>query len=99
MILTLLIVPPFGTKAVSLTPIHDAPAIECADGAKYWLQHDKLHRENGPAIEYANGGVKWYQHDKLHREDGPAIEWADGSKEYWIRGEKLTQEEFLSRRA
>ena len=33
----------------------DGPAIECADGSKYWYQEGNLHRLNGPAIEYTNG--------------------------------------------
>ena len=30
----------------------DGPAIEGANGSKYWYLNGKLHREDGPAIEY-----------------------------------------------
>ena len=42
----------------------DGPAIEEADGSKFWYIHDKLHREDGPAVEYADGGKEWYIHDE-----------------------------------
>ena len=38
----------------------DGPAVEFANGTKYWYIHDKLHRTNGPAIERANGSKYWY---------------------------------------
>jgi len=57
----------------------DGPAVEYADGSKYWYNEGKLHREDGPSIEYADGSKYWYNEGKLHREDGPAVEWADGS--------------------
>ena len=30
------------------------------DGAKFWYQYGKLHREDGPAVELANGTKYWY---------------------------------------
>jgi hypothetical protein len=65
----------------------DGPAIERANGDKYWYINDKRHREDGPAIEWANGYKAWYINGKRHREDGPAIEWANGDKEWWVNGE------------
>jgi len=41
----------------------NGPAIEWADGEKWWCKHGKLHRENGPAREYANGTNYWYLND------------------------------------
>jgi hypothetical protein len=38
----------------------DGPAIERANGTKYWYIHDQLHRTDGPAVEYANGTKEWY---------------------------------------
>ena len=38
----------------------DGPAIECANGDKYWYLNDKLHREDGPAIEYVSGHKVWF---------------------------------------
>jgi hypothetical protein len=40
------------------------------------------------------GNIIWLQHGKLHRDDGPAVEDQDGSKEWWINGIKLTEEQF-----
>ena len=38
----------------------DGPAVEHADGTKFWYVNDKRHREDGPAIEYSNGIKSWY---------------------------------------
>ncbi len=38
----------------------DGPAVELANGDKYWHQNDRLHRLDGPAIELANGIKSWY---------------------------------------
>ena len=35
------------------------PAIEYANGAKYWYLNDQLHRIDGPAIEWADGAKYW----------------------------------------
>jgi len=40
------------------------PAIEWANGTKYWYINDKCHREDGPAIEWANGTKYWYINGK-----------------------------------
>ena len=61
----------------------DGPAIEYADGTKYWYRDGKLHREDGPAIESARKSKYWCHEGLLHRSDGPAIEYGDGRKEYW----------------
>ena len=66
----------------------NGPAIECANGDKWWYQNGDLHRENGPAIEWCNGGKEWYQNDQLHRIDGPAIEWSNGSKQWFQNGQR-----------
>ena len=76
----------------------DGPAVECANGEKYWYLNDKRHREDGPALEYANGTKCWYLNDQFHREDGPAIECANGDKFWYIRDKEInckTNEEFL----
>jgi len=72
----------------------DGPALELANGDKYWYLNGKRHREDGPAIEDADGDKEWYLNGECHREDGPAVEFADGDKEWWLNGEKLTEEEF-----
>ena len=72
----------------------DGPAIEWANGHKFWYQNGIRHRVGGPAIEYADGEQWWYQNNQLHRTDGPAIEYADGTKEWWVNGQRVTEEEF-----
>jgi hypothetical protein len=72
----------------------DGPAIEYADGSKYWYLGGQLHREDGPAITWADGSKLWFRNGQLHREDGPAVDWVDGSKECWLKGKKLSEEEF-----
>lgn len=39
-----------------------------------------------------------YRSLKIHRQDGPAIEYTDGIKEWYINGERLTEQEFNSRK-
>lgn len=76
-----------------------------SNGTKAWWQNDKLHRLDGPAIEYVDGPASrwvnicksWYQNGKRHRLDGPAVECYDGAKSWYIEGEHLTEQEFLSR--
>jgi hypothetical protein len=40
------------------------------------------------------GTIRWSQNGNHHRVDGPAIEWHNGYKEWYIKGEKYTEEEF-----
>ncbi len=61
----------------------DGPAIEYADGSKFWYKEGKCHRENGPAVEYNNGDKFWYKDGKHHRLDGPAIERVTGK--FWYK--------------
>jgi len=72
----------------------DGPAIEHANGTKYWYLNGHLHREDGPAVIYGNGSKFWYLNGQLHREDGPAVECTDGSKSWYLNGQSLTQKEF-----
>jgi hypothetical protein len=67
---------------------NDLPAIEGANGDKYWYRHGQQHRRDLPAIEYATSGTKiWYWNGQLHREnDLPAVEYANGRKEWYIHG-------------
>ena len=46
----------------------DGPAIELADGTKFWYQNGKLHREDGPAMVYPNGVWSWYLNGVLYTE-------------------------------
>ena len=80
----------FGTKHWSNinNKLHriDGPAVEYANGGKYWYLDGKLHRIDGPAVECADGGKEWYVDGKRHRVYGPAIECADGGKYWWLDG-------------
>ena len=38
----------------------DGPAVELANGTKFWCLNDICHREDGPAIEFNNGDKSWY---------------------------------------
>jgi hypothetical protein len=38
----------------------DGPAIEYANGTKYWWVNGKLHRIDGPAIEWSDGDKEWW---------------------------------------
>ena len=74
----------------------NGPAIEYADGTKFWFQNGQCHRTDGPAIEWSYGTKSWWQNGQYHRTDGPAIERADGYKFWYINGEGMTEEEFLA---
>jgi hypothetical protein len=80
----------FYYKDKAMTVLHriDGPAVERADGSKFWYVDGKCHRLDGPAVEYADGSKSWYVDDKRHRTDGPAIEWADGYKAWYVDGER-----------
>lgn len=68
--------------------------------------NDKVHREVDPALiqYYENENIMsigYYKNDKLHREDGPALiqyyKYRNiRSQYYWIRGCKLTEQEWFS---
>ena len=72
------------------------PALECANGAKYWYLNGQLHRTTGPAVEWANGGYDWYQNGLRHRVWGPA--YVRANERYWyLNGEQFTEKEFHER--
>ena len=37
----------------------NGPAVEYANGEKWWYQNGQLHRTDGPAVEYADGTKEW----------------------------------------
>ena len=65
----------------------NGPAVECADGDKFWHQNGQRHRTDGPAIEWCNGTKEWYQDGLRHRENGPAVEYATGDKRWYQNGD------------
>lgn len=46
-------------------------------------------------VELATGYKAWHVNDVYHRVDGPAIECPNGTKEWWVNGNKLTEDEWL----
>ena len=38
--------------------------------------------------------IRCYNDKGQHRLDGPAVQWPDGSKEWWVNGKQMTEEEF-----
>lgn len=77
----------------------DGPAIEYDNGDYEWYINGLLHREDGPAIRFHDDKtnktrLSWYIDNELHREDGPAYIDEDGKFHWFLRGEKLTEEEF-----
>ena len=72
----------------------DGPAIEYANGDKYWFIDGRQHRTDGPAAEYADGSKYWWVDGKCHRIDGPAVELASGTKEWRIDDKYYTEENF-----
>ena len=71
----------------------NGPAVEQADGTKWWYVNGKLHRTDGPAYESADGTKYWCINGKLNRLDGPAVEYADGTKVWWIDDKALNTKE------
>ena len=51
-------------------------------------------QENAITIQYNNGNVCWLCNGKKHRIDGPACENINGSKEWWVDGEMISEEEY-----
>jgi len=43
-------------------------------------------------IEIFDDRKEWHYKDKLHREDGPAVEYASGSKQWWLNGKQVKEE-------
>ena len=38
----------------------DGPAVEAANGSKFWYVNDHNHRVDGPAVERADGEKEWW---------------------------------------
>ena len=47
-------------KAMTVLHRIDGPAVERADGSKFWYVDGKCHRLDGPAVEWADGYKAWY---------------------------------------
>ena len=44
----------------------DGPAVEYANGRRFWYQNGLLHRVDGPALELGDHGVYWYYKNKCY---------------------------------
>jgi hypothetical protein len=89
----------FSDKEMVVRHREDGPALEWADGDKFWYRDGLVHREDGPAIDCSNGTKKWYRDGLVHREDGPALIYSNGSKYWYIDGVQLTEDAFKARKA
>jgi len=52
----------------------DGPAIEWADGDKFWFLNGKRHREDGPAVVRANRAEGFYLEGNCYSEEQYAVE-------------------------
>ena len=52
------------------------------DWVKFYVQNQRLHRDDGPAVIKTSGLQSWYFNGLLHRDDGPAVVEKSGG-EYW----------------
>ena len=42
----------------------------------------------------SNGNIYWFKNGVLHYEYGPAVEYKDGHEEWWLDGQRITEDEF-----
>lgn len=63
-------------------PVITLPAVK----TKYIDQ--RTYHDGEKTINYLNG--------MIHRDDGPAVKYDDGREEYWLKGMKVSKEEFES---
>ena len=47
----------------------DGPAIDAANGVKFWYNNGKLHRKDGPAVEYLDGTKSWWINGIRYKKD------------------------------
>ena len=52
-------------KEMTIRHREDGPAVEWANGTKYWWLNGELHREDGPAIERVDGSKEWFLNGKV----------------------------------
>jgi len=72
----------FYYKDREMTILHrlDGPAVQYADGRKYWYVDGQQHRLDGPAVEAANGHKAWFvdgkhlSEEKFNALTAPAFE-------------------------
>jgi hypothetical protein len=77
---------------------NDLPAVEYANGNKWWFVNGRNHRDNDlHAVEIKNVVKTWYVNGKRHRFGGlPAIEFLDGNKQWFINDKEYTYEKVIN---
>ena len=78
------------------------PAVTEADGTKKWYINGQYGRtDQGPTVVQPDGTQLWllqeedeYQDNIYHNIHGPAVIHSDGSVEYWLGGNRITEELF-----
>lgn len=76
----------------------DLPAYIGNNGMQEWYKNGTLDRDNDkPSMVYPDGRQIWHKNGMRHRETGAAIVCPDSKKEYWMQGNRITEEEFLRR--
>jgi hypothetical protein len=56
-----------------------------------------VHSTGAPAIRFSDGSLVWVENGRYHREDGPAIiDTALGINQYWLNGEHIETEQWIS---
>lgn len=74
------------------------PDYVTTDGAVYFRQSTSrwVFRQHGASCITPGGHVEYTdKRGSAHRTDGPAKIWEDGSKEYWVDGIRLPEDEFF----
>lgn len=46
-------------------------------------------------IKHKVNPIAWRMNGKLHRDDGPAVIYPDGTKEWWLNGKKVTEQDVI----
>ena len=71
----------------------DKSAYIGCEGTSVWYQNGSIHRNGDkPAFIDADGTLQWRQNGQLHRFGGPAVIYPNSKREWYWRGEEITQE-------
>ena len=60
----------YSDRANTVPHREDGPAVDYANGDKYWYINGMYHREDGPAVVEANGRKEWFIDGLRMHEDG-----------------------------
>ena len=73
---------------------NDKPVKRVIGDKEVWVLNEKLHRVDGPAFIAPGVCERWHIDDKKHRVDGPAEIWEDGTECWYLKGVKISEEDF-----